>query len=181
MYDKTDGVKYYHFVQSHPSGYKIEPSLAHKIAVEFAERTFPGHEVVVATHTDVDHIHSHFILKEVSIRCAEGARNHGLLNISTDDFFDIDMALPADLEEQRKIAGFLSNIDKVIAQSEAEVRNLERQKKAAMQKIFSQEIRFRHDNGTEYPEWEERELAYCFEERDTKQVPTEEAPLALKN
>ena len=66
MYGKTDGVKYYHFVQSHPSGYKIEPALAHKIAVEFAERAFPGHEVVVATHTDVDHIHSHFVLNAVN-------------------------------------------------------------------------------------------------------------------
>ena len=66
MYGKTDGIKYYHFVQSHPSGYKIEPALAHKIAVEFAERAFPGHEVVVATHTDVDHIHSHFVLNAVN-------------------------------------------------------------------------------------------------------------------
>ncbi len=66
MYGKTDGIKYYHFVQSHPSGYKIEPALAHKIAVEFAERAFPGHEVVVATHTDADHIHSHFVLNAVN-------------------------------------------------------------------------------------------------------------------
>ena len=66
MYGKTDGVKYYHFVQSHPSGYKIEPALAHKIAVEFADRAFPGHEVVVATHTDADHIHSHFVLNAVN-------------------------------------------------------------------------------------------------------------------
>ena len=66
LYGKTDGVKYYHFVQSHPSGYKIEPALAHKIAVEFAERAFTGHEVVVATHTDADHIHSHFVLNAVN-------------------------------------------------------------------------------------------------------------------
>ena len=66
MYGKTDGIRYYHFVQSHPSGYKIEPALAHKIAVEFAERAFPGHEVVVATHTDADHIHSHFVLNAVN-------------------------------------------------------------------------------------------------------------------
>ena len=66
MYNKTDGIKYYHFVQSHPSGYKIEPALAHKIAVEFAEQAFPGHEVVVATHTDADHIHSHFIFNAVN-------------------------------------------------------------------------------------------------------------------
>ncbi|OPZ20856.1 MAG: Relaxase/Mobilization nuclease domain protein [Firmicutes bacterium ADurb.BinA205] len=66
MYNKTDGVKYYHFVQSHPSGYKIELSLAHKIAVEFAEKAFLGHEVVVATHTDAEHIHSHFIFNAVN-------------------------------------------------------------------------------------------------------------------
>ena len=66
MYNKTGGIRYYHFVQSHPSGYEIEPALAHKIAVEFAERAFEGHEVVVATHTDADHIHSHFILNAVN-------------------------------------------------------------------------------------------------------------------
>ena len=66
MCNKSDGIKYYHFVQSHPSGCKIEPALAHKIAVEFAERAFSGHEVVVATHTDADHIHSHFVLNAVN-------------------------------------------------------------------------------------------------------------------
>ena len=97
--------------------------------------------------------------KEVSIRCAEGARNHGLLNISTNDFFDIDMVLPADLEEQQKIADFLSNVDEVIAQSEAEVANLQQQKKAAMQKIFSQEVRFKREDGTSYPEWTKQKLS----------------------
>ena len=81
------------------------------------------------------------------------------------------------LEEQQKIADFLSNVDEVIAQSEAEVANLQQQKKAAMQKIFSQEVRFKREDGTDYPEWEEKKLAYCFEERNTKQIPTDEAPL----
>lgn len=67
MYGKTGGIKYYHFVQSHPSGYNIAPALAHKIAVEFAERAFKCHECVVATHTDADHIHSHFILNAVNV------------------------------------------------------------------------------------------------------------------
>ena len=62
------------------------------------------------------------------------------------------------LEEQQKIADFLSAVDEVIAQSEAEVQNLEQQKKAAMQKIFSQEVRFKREDGTDYPEWEEKEL-----------------------
>ena len=108
--------------------------------------------------------------KEVSIRCAEGARNHGLLNISTDNFFDIDMFLPTDLEEQQKIADFLSNVDEVIAQSEAEVANLQQQKKAAMQKIFSQEVRFKREDGTSYPEWEEFPLGQIVEQNN---IPVE--------
>lgn len=59
------------------------------------------------------------------------------------------------LEEQQKIADFLSTVDEVITQSEAEVQNLEQQKKSAMQKIFSQELRFKREDGSDYPEWEE--------------------------
>ena len=56
-------------------------------------------------------------------------------------------------EEQHKIADFLSTVDEVIAQSEKEVQNLEQQKKASMQKIFSQEVRFKREDGRDYPEW----------------------------
>ena len=62
------------------------------------------------------------------------------------------------LEEQQKIADFLSHIDDVITASEQEVAALEEQKKGAMQKIFSQEVRFKADDGSEYPEWEEKRL-----------------------
>lgn len=65
----------------------------------------------------------------------------------------IRIVYPTHLEEQQKIADFLSTVDEVIAQSEKEVQNLEQQKKAAMQKIFLQEIRFKHEDGTDYPEW----------------------------
>ena len=74
MYGKTDGIRYYHFVQSHPSGYKIEPALAHKIAVEFAEKAFNKYEVVVATHIDREHIHSHLVLNSVSFE--DGKKYH---------------------------------------------------------------------------------------------------------
>ena len=66
MYGKTGGIKYYHFVQSHPSGYAIEPELAHRIAVEFAEKAFKGYECVVSTHIDAEHIHSHIVFNAVN-------------------------------------------------------------------------------------------------------------------
>ena len=66
LYHKPDGRLYYHLVQSFPSGYEIEPELAHKIAVELAEKAFGKYEVVVATHIDREHIHSHFVFNSVS-------------------------------------------------------------------------------------------------------------------
>uniref|UniRef100_UPI0040296A33 relaxase/mobilization nuclease domain-containing protein n=1 Tax=Ruminococcus bicirculans (ex Wegman et al. 2014) TaxID=1160721 RepID=UPI0040296A33 len=66
LYHKNDGRLYYHLVQSFPSGYEIEPELAHKIAVELAEKAFGKYECVVATHIDREHIHSHLVLNSVS-------------------------------------------------------------------------------------------------------------------
>ena len=74
MYGKTGGIKYYHFVQSHPSGYEIQPELAHRIAVELAEKAFKGHECVVATHIDAEHIHSHIVFN--SVNAETGTKYH---------------------------------------------------------------------------------------------------------
>ena len=95
--------------------------------------------------------------------CAEGARNHGLLNVSPNDFFKIRLSVPSDKEEQQKIADLLSSADEVISTSEQEVANLETQKKAVMKKIFSQEVRFKRNDGTVFPEWEEQTLGNLAE------------------
>lgn len=94
---------------------------------------------------------------EVAAICAEGARNHGLLNVSTSDFFDINIMSPS-LPEQRKIADLLSAVDAVIAAQQAEVDAWEQRKKGVMQKLFSQEVRFRADDGSDFPDWEEKTL-----------------------
>jgi len=74
LYHKNDGRLYYHLVQSFPSGYEIEPELAHKIAVELAEKAFNKYEVVVATHIDREHIHSHLVMNSVSFE--DGKKYH---------------------------------------------------------------------------------------------------------
>lgn len=60
------------------------------------------------------------------------------------------------LEEQHKIADFLSSVDEIIRVQEEEITVLEEQKKGIMQKLFNCEVRFKADDGSEYPEWEER-------------------------
>ena len=74
LYHKTNGRLYYHLVQSFPSGYEIEPKLAHKIAVELAEKAFNKYEVVVATHIDREHVHSHLVINSVSFE--DGKKYH---------------------------------------------------------------------------------------------------------
>ena len=52
--------------------------------------------------------------KGVAERAAEGARNHGLLNISAEDFFDIDLSVPKDVAEQKQIGVFIRQLDHLI-------------------------------------------------------------------
>ena len=52
--------------------------------------------------------------KGVAERAAEGARNHGLLNISAEDFFDIDLSVPKDVAEQKQIGAFIRLLDNLI-------------------------------------------------------------------
>nr|WP_302660449.1 restriction endonuclease subunit S [uncultured Clostridium sp.] len=86
---------------------------------------------------------------------SSSTRMDGLLNINKEDFFDIEVPVPM-IEEQEKIANFLTKVDKIIEKQEEKVKNLENYKKGMMQKIFSQEIRFKDENGEDYPEWEEK-------------------------
>lgn len=68
------------------------------------------------------------------------------------------------LPEQRKIADCLSAVDAVIAAQQAEVDAWEQRKKGVMQKLFSQEVRFKADDGSDFPDWEEKTLGElgCF-------------------
>ncbi|MCI8701539.1 MAG: restriction endonuclease subunit S [Turicibacter sp.] len=72
------------------------------------------------------------------------------------------------LGEQEKIAAFFSLIDKKIALQTEKVEELKNYKKGLMQKIFSQELRFKDENGNEYPEWEEKTLGYFLSESKIK-------------
>ena len=66
------------------------------------------------------------------------------------------------IEEQEKIGNFFSKLDRQIELEEEKLELLEQQKKGYMQKIFSQEVRFKDDNGNSYPEWESAPLFDIF-------------------
>lgn len=67
---KTDGVQYYHMIQSFKPG-EITPELALEIAKEFAEEHLPGYETVIGVHVDREHIHAHLIFNSVNTETGE--------------------------------------------------------------------------------------------------------------
>ncbi len=73
LYHKDDKTLFFHMVQSFPKGADIDPVTAHAAAKELG-KYFEGREVLVCTHTDRGHVHSHFIINSVSLE--DGRKLH---------------------------------------------------------------------------------------------------------
>ena len=97
-------------------------------------------------------------------------------NISSELVNSVEINLPSK-EEQEKIASFFSLIDDKISLQGEKVEALKDYKKGMMQKIFSRELRFKDDEGRDYPEWEEKSFREILTSRIEKQIPSQEAPL----
>ncbi|MEY8303734.1 restriction endonuclease subunit S [Anaerosalibacter bizertensis] len=69
-------------------------------------------------------------------------------------------------QEQQKIGDFFYKIDKKLELQQEKIDNIKKYKKGMMQRIFSQEIRFKDDNGKDYPDWEEKKLGEVSDVRD---------------
>ena len=65
VHGKDNGVFFYQYVQSFSPTEKITPEQAHEVALEFVEKAWTGHEVLVTTHCDANHLHSHFVINSV--------------------------------------------------------------------------------------------------------------------
>ena len=72
------------------------------------------------------------------------------------------------IEEQRKIGDFFSKLDRQIELEEQKLEKLEEQKKGYMQKIFSQELRFKDGNGNNYSEWIKTNLKFLVSYKNGK-------------
>jgi len=75
--------------------------------------------------------------REIYMISAEGARNHGLLNVPTDEFFDTKHYIPMDLAEQRKIADFMIALEHRIEAQQSLVDNLKKYKRGLLRKVFA--------------------------------------------
>ena len=88
---------------------------------------------------------------------AEGARNHGLLNVPTDEFFETKHYLPHNISEQRKIADFIIALERRIDALQVLVDNLKKYKRGVIQHIFR-----RSHGQTESQQWQQVRLGDIF-------------------
>lgn len=114
----------------------------------------------LVTYYDTNNWH-----KDVQAIAAEGARNHGLLNIAPVDFFKTELMLPQDIEEQRKIGDYFKSLNALITLHQRKCEQAKKLKKYMLQKMFPQ-------NGQKVPEirfkgftddWEQRKLGELAE------------------
>lgn len=108
---------------------------------------------------DLDYITEYFITKRgqnILILASPGGAGRNK-TLGQKEFAKSVVKLPS-LPEQQKIAEFLSTIDTVIEKQKETVSAWEERKKGVMQKLFGQEVRFKADDGSDFPEWEEKKL-----------------------
>ena len=114
----------------------------------------------LVTYYDTDLWH-----KGVQAIAAEGARNHGLLNIAPADFFETTVSMPQDIEEQRKIGAYFKNLDCLITLHQRKLEDLRILKKSMLQKMFPSE-------GNSVPEVRFPEFTAAWEQRKLFEMAT---------
>ncbi|CEO06886.1 type IC HsdS subunit [[Clostridium] sordellii] len=103
--------------------------------------------------------------KEITTKSGGSTR----YNVGQDTLSDVSLLFPK-LEEQEKIASFFSLIDDKISLQSEKIEALKDYKKGMMQKLFNRELRFKDDEGRDYPEWEEKKLGDISNLTSSKRV-----------
>lgn len=118
---------------------------------------------VALIRPDNKKVNSYFLTKYISSKYFKRELNKRIIHvafpkkINLGDISECSVSLSR-VEEQEKIASFFSLIDKKIEKQQQKIEALQDYKKGMIQKIFSQEIRFKDENGNDHPEWKEMEL-----------------------
>ena len=113
LHHKDGGVMFYHMVQSFPKGADVDPRTAHEAARQLAGY-FEGCEVLVCTHTDREHIHSHCIINSVNFETGKKVhiadKQIQALRVCNDQICE-ELGLPKFQRDEQKHSRAMSNAE----------------------------------------------------------------------
>jgi len=126
-----------------------------------------------------EYLYNFLILPKTQSLITRLAGTSTIPDLNHSDFYKIKFTFPS-LPEQQKIANFLTAIDNRIQTLSKKKSLLEQYKKGVLQKIFKQELRFKDDNGNDYPEWKEKKLGKVAKFLKGKGLPKSEITVNAK-
>ncbi len=110
---------------------------------------------------------SYYLNNKRKLDIANLAQGISVVHLYSSQLALLNLNFPT-LSEQTKIASFLTAVDDKLQALKQKKTLLEQYKKGVMQKIFSQELQFKDDNGNDYPDWEETKLGEILIEKNEK-------------
>ncbi|KAA9340135.1 restriction endonuclease subunit S [Adhaeribacter soli] len=134
------------------------------------EKFVLGQDTVLIQAKKVDPFFIYFVIQthliQTLISKLSGGSTFSRINLK--DVRELKMYVSTSRVEQKKIGSFLIAVDKKLQALKKKKSLLEQYKKGVMQKIFSQELRLKDEQGNDFPEWEEKQLAEILKEHKTR-------------
>ncbi|MFW3510001.1 restriction endonuclease subunit S [Staphylococcus caprae] len=142
-----------------PSSGETAIDIATATCIETDENIIIGGDLNILTPQSVDgRFISFYINGKGKYNLAKYAQGKTVVHLYNSDLKHLNLNLPKDFEEQSKISNFFSKLDRQIELEEQKLKLLKEQKKGYVQKIFSQELRFKDKNENDYTKWETKKI-----------------------
>lgn len=126
---------------------------------------FDFHQRVYCIHSFKNKINGkfvfHYFSEKFNKRVMQLSAKNSVDSVRRSMITDMPISIPT-IEEQTKIANFLTAVDEKISQLNQKCELLTQYKKGVMQQIFSQALRFKDEDGRDFPEWEDKKLKDIF-------------------
>lgn len=145
-----------------PTSGETAEDIATATCIPFDGILYGGDLIILRSQTLYGPFLSYQINSSLKRKISRVAQGKSVVHIGAEKIKPISFSFPC-LEEQQKIASFFSTLDQKIEINERKLEALEKLKKGLMQKVFSQEIRFRTNEGCYFPEWETKHLSEIVE------------------
>ena len=142
-----------------PSSGETDIDIATATAIDTDVKIAIGGDLNIITPINSDgRFISLYINGKGKYNLAKYAQGKSVVHLYNSDIKKLNFYLPTNMAEQKKIGDFFSKLDRQIELEEKKLELLEQQKRGYMQKIFSQELRFKDENGDEYLNWKTSQL-----------------------